>query len=80
MTTTAVPRVYEYEVYLLDETKRLDIKGDVILATNDLAIACSYCYEYYNKFKIPIGVWQPRAEFFREHYADWLNDDAVDPL
>lgn len=64
----------EYEVYLLDEKCELDTKGEVILATNNLAIACWYCYDYYKKFKIPIGVWQPRHEIFREHYAPWLSD------
>lgn len=77
--TTTPPRVYEYEVYLLDETKQLDVKGEPILATDNLAVAGSYCYNYYNKFNIPIGVWQPRTGYFREHYAKWLVDKAVDP-
>jgi hypothetical protein len=68
----------EYEVYLLDETMQLCHKGKAILATDNLAVACSYCYDYYNKHKIPICVFQPRHNSYREHYAPWLNQEEED--
>ena len=61
-------RVYEYEVYLMDDTRKCFHKGEVILATNNLAVACSYCYDYFKKFGISIGVYQPRTDGYREHY------------
>jgi len=70
----------EYEVYLLDDTMQLCHKGNAILATDNLAVACSYCYDYYNKHKIPICVYQPRHGSYREHYAPWLNSDLEEDM
>ena len=66
---------YEYEVYLLDARYHLAHKGDVILATNNLAVACSYCSDYYKTYKTPVCVWQPRLQSYREHYAEWFSED-----
>lgn len=66
---------YEYEVYLLDDKYTLAHKGEAILATNNLAVACSYCYEDYKKFKRGICVWQPRTNSYRDHYASWLEEE-----
>jgi hypothetical protein len=66
---------FEYEVYLLDPRWRLMHKDDALLATDNLAIACSWCYEYYKKFNIPVCVYQPRTFSYREMYADWLETE-----
>jgi hypothetical protein len=68
-------KTFEYHVYLLDEQYHLRHKGEPILGTDNLAVACSYCYTYYNTFKIPICVYQPRTDGYREHYAPWLLGD-----
>ena len=65
----------EYEVYLLDDRYHFCHKGEAILATNNLGVACSYCYDYYNKYKTPICVFQPRHQHYREGYAPWLTED-----
>lgn len=62
---------FEYEVYELDPRYHLCHKGDCILATNNLAVACTYVYEHYKKYKIPCCVYQPKHESYREIYADW---------
>ena len=68
----------EYEVYLLDSRYQLCHKGEAILATDNLAVACSYCYDQYNKYKTPICVYQPRHGHYREHYAPWLIEEEED--
>jgi hypothetical protein len=65
----------EYEVYRLDKRYRLSHTGEAIIATNNLAVACSYCFEHYVKYKEPICVFQPRHQVYREHYAPWLQVD-----
>ncbi len=72
-------RQFEYEVYDLDPRYHLLHKGDCILATNNLAIACSYVYERYKKYKVPSCVYQPRHENYREVYADWHGSSLEDP-
>lgn len=67
---------FEYEVYLLDDRYQLCHKDEAILATNNLAVACSYCYEDYEKFKRGICVWQPRTNSYREYYATWLEEET----
>ena len=59
---------FEYEVYFMDDTRKRCHTGEVILATNNLAVACSYCYDYFKKYGNSIGVWQPRTQGYREHY------------
>lgn len=71
---------FEYEVYRLDDRYQLCHTGDAIIATDNLAVACSYCYDYYNKYKQPICVWQPRHQTYREHYAEWLTEEEEDDM
>ena len=66
---------FEYEVYLLDDRFSLMHKGEALLATDNLATACGWCYEYYEKFNIPVCVYQPRIFSYREMYADWLETE-----
>lgn len=49
--------------------------GEALIATDNLAIACSYCFDYYTKYGIPICVYQPRHQSYRELYAPWLNEE-----
>jgi hypothetical protein len=65
----------EYEVYLLDDKYQLCHKGEAIIATDNLAVACTYVYEYYNKYQIPICVYQPRHGHYRETYAPWITEE-----
>jgi hypothetical protein len=65
----------EYEVYKLDDRYRLSHMGEAIIATDNLAVACSYCFERYAKYGTPVCVYQPRHQVYREHYAPWLKDE-----
>lgn len=72
LLAAAEPQRFEYEVYYLDEEYNCLHKGEVLLATNNLAIACSWCYEYYEKFNIAVCVYQPKHHSYRELYAPWI--------
>jgi len=59
----------EYQVVLMDPTKRaFHQPQEPLLETDNLAIACSFCYEKFQKDGIDIGVYQPRHQCYREHY------------
>jgi len=72
----------DYEVYLLDpkalRNKKLDIMGDPMFKSDNLAHACTFIYKYWNSTKQPICVFQPKRGYFRDYYMDpavnWMDE------
>jgi len=66
MTNT---KTFEYHVVLIQADKLEAISGP-ILGTDNLAVACSYCYNHWHQFKQAIAVYQPAKGYWREYYME----------
>ena len=60
----------EYQcVYLNPEFKLAhDDDAEILLETDNLAIACTFIYHDWLKFKRDIAIWQPRTQGYRGIY------------
>ena len=58
----------EYEVYLLDPTRRLCHMGKVLYDSDDLSMALTFCHKYFTLHNVDVCVWQPKKGYYREYY------------
>ena len=60
----------EYQCVFLSEKYKLghDDDAEILLETDNLAIACTFIYHHWLENKRDIAIWQPRTQGYRGIY------------